>query len=66
MCCSLEKGNEKMRIEKFILQHRGVLSLKFSKGAYRRCRFKSCPDYKKTFGILENLIYLCCIIKTKT
>jgi hypothetical protein len=33
MCCSLEKGNEKMRIEKFILQHRGVLSLKFSKVA---------------------------------
>jgi hypothetical protein len=29
MCCSLEKGNEKMRIEKFILQYRGVLSLKF-------------------------------------
>jgi hypothetical protein len=33
MCCSLEKRNEKMRIEKFILQHRGVLSLKFSKVA---------------------------------
>ncbi len=49
-----------------ILRFNSLTGVDASGWFYDTCRFKSCPDYKKTFGILENLIYLCCIIKTKT
>ena len=50
-----------------VLRFNSLIGVEASSWFYDTCRLKSCPNYyKKTFGILENLIYLCCIIKTKT
>jgi hypothetical protein len=49
-----------------ILRFNSLIGVEASSWVYDTCRFKSSPDYKKTFGILETLIYLCCITKTKT